>query len=254
MAGTSTGSGKYSLEKVMAEVLELKATQKKYAKQYSDAKSPSAAHKISLISDNAETIRPTDSANLEIQGQQLKQIQKAINRLETTMKEIARRTSENEKAIDDLEQYSWHNCLILHGCRDIPTKKSSYAEFESYVVEKLNFRLGLSHRIKTFDTDTCHILLSRKKDTTPIIIKFVRRSVRNSIYSSKKNLKSEEENAQKLSITESLTKRRLALIEEARNAFGFWNVWTFYGNVHCFLKNKMQVIDDFGDINKLLDS
>ena len=60
MAGTSTGSGKYSLEKVMAEVLELKATQKRYAKQYLDSKSTSAADKISFISENAETtIRPT---------------------------------------------------------------------------------------------------------------------------------------------------------------------------------------------------
>ena len=68
--------------------------------------------------------------------------------------------------------------------------------------------------------------------------------MRDSIYSSKKNLKSEEENAEKLSITESLTKRRLALVEEARNAFWFQNVWTFYGNVYCFFKNKRQVIDD----------
>ena len=66
MAGTLTGSGKYSLEKDMAEVLELKATQKSYAKKYLDAKSSSAADKISFISDNAETIRPTESANLEI--------------------------------------------------------------------------------------------------------------------------------------------------------------------------------------------
>ena len=51
--------------------------------------------------------------------------------------------------------------------------------------------------------------------------------MRDSIYSSKKNLKSEEENVEKLSIIESLTKRRLALVEEARNAFGFRNVELF---------------------------
>ena len=110
MAGTSTGSGKHSLEKVMAEVLELKATQKRYAKQYLDAKSSDAAEKISFISDNTETIRPTNSANLEIQGQQLKKMEEAINRLETTVKEIARQTNGNERAIDDLEQYGRRNC------------------------------------------------------------------------------------------------------------------------------------------------
>ena len=122
------------------------------------------------------------------------------------MKEIARQTNENERAINNLEQYSRRNCLILHGCRDIPKKESTNAEFEPFVVNKLNFRLGLSHCIKTFDIDTCHILPSRKKDTFPIIIKFVRRSVWDSIYSSKKNLKSQEENVDKLSITESSTK------------------------------------------------
>ena len=49
-------------------------------------------------------------------------MEEAINRLETTVKEIERRTSENEKAIDDLEQYSQRNCLFLHGCRNIPKK------------------------------------------------------------------------------------------------------------------------------------
>ena len=78
--------------------------------------------------------------------------------------------------------------------------------------------------------------------------------MRDSIYSSKKNLKSEEENVEKLSITESLTKQRLALVKEDRNAFGFPNVWTFYGNVYCFFKNKRQVIDDLGDNNRLRDS
>ena len=58
---------------------EFKATQKRYAKQYLDTKFSSAADKISFISDNIETIRPTDSENLEIQGQQLKKIEKAIN-------------------------------------------------------------------------------------------------------------------------------------------------------------------------------
>ena len=45
MAGTSAGGGKYSLEKVMGEILELKATQKKNAKQYLDAKSTTVVAK-----------------------------------------------------------------------------------------------------------------------------------------------------------------------------------------------------------------
>ena len=137
-------------------------------------------------------------------------MEETINRVETTVEEIARLANENEKAIDDLELYSRRNCLILHGCRNIRKKESTYAEFKLYVVNKLNSRLGLSYRIKTIDIDTCRILPFSEKDTSPIIIKFVMRSVQDSIYSSKKNLKSEGEKAEKLSITEFLTKRRLA--------------------------------------------
>ena len=76
--------------------------------------------------------------------------------------------------------------------------------------------------------------------------------MQDSIYSSKKNLKSEGDKAEKLSITKSLTKRWLAVVEEAKNAFGFQNIWTFYGNVYCFFKNNRQVICDFAHINRLL--
>ena len=54
----------------MRPCLELKATQKKYAKQYLNAKSINTADKISFAADTTETI--ADSANLEIQGEQLK--------------------------------------------------------------------------------------------------------------------------------------------------------------------------------------
>ena len=74
--------------------------------------------------------------------------------------------------------------------RNVPTKES-YIEFETFVVNKLNNRLALDHKIKSFDNDTCHILLTRKeKSKIPIIIIFVRRLVQELIY--KQRLKSEK--------------------------------------------------------------
>ena len=89
-----------------------------------DAKFTSTADKISFVSDNTKM-----TANLEIQGHQPKTMEETINELETTVKEIAQLANENEKAINDLEQYSRCNRLILHGCQDIPKKESIYAEF-----------------------------------------------------------------------------------------------------------------------------
>ena len=108
----------------------------------------------------------------------------------------------------------------------------------------LNSKLKLDFEIKTENIDICHILPSRRKDTHPIIIKFVRRSVRQAVYYYKKNLKSSSDHPEKLAITESLTKRRFALLSEARVAYGFTNVWTLYGNVFSSYENKR-----FGVVN-----
>ena len=70
------------------------------------------------------------------------------------------------------------------------------------------------------------------------------------MYSNKKRLK-DENNQEKLSITESFTRRRLQLLMDAKDAFGFRNVWTVNGNVYTFHKNRRQVIDDFIDIDRI---
>ena len=72
------------------------------------------------------------------------------------------------------------------------------------------------------------------------------------MFMNKRKLKSDG-SREKLSITESLTRRRLELATEARKAFGFFNVWTTNGNVYCYYNEKRQVIGDFGDIDAILD-
>ena len=59
-----------------------------------------------------------------------------IERMKKILERVARATRENEKKVDDLNQYGPRNCLILHGCRNVPTK-GSYIDFENFVVNKL---------------------------------------------------------------------------------------------------------------------
>ena len=80
----------------------------------------------------------------------------------------------------------------------------------------------------------------------------MRRSVRDLVYNNKRRLKSDG-SLEKLSITESLTKRRLQLVVEARKAFGFFNVWTTNSNVYYIQDNKRLVIEDFGDIDAIVN-
>ena len=158
----------------------------------------------------------------------------------------------NDCKLDDLEQYGRRNCLILHGCENIPSNQASYPVFENFVINKLNSSLKLDQTLSPTEIDTCHVLPSRKRNTKPIIIKFVRRSVRDAVFHNKKNLKTMKEKSERLSITESLTRRRFALLTEAKKAFGFRNVWTQNGNVVCIYKEKRQVIFDYNDIARIL--
>ena len=112
----------------------------------------------------------------------------------------------------------------------------------------LNTKLDLPTSISDSDIDICHPLPS-KTNKKPIIIKFVCRSIRNMVYSHKKNLKTS--NGRKLSITESLTKKRLKIVEEARKVFGFGNVWSMKGIVYCSFKGKKQAINKLSDISKI---
>ena len=54
---------------------------------------------------------------------------------------------------------------------------------------------------------------------------------------------------EKLSTTESLTRRRLQLLRSAKQTFGLGSAWTLNGNVYCMHKNKRYIIDDFNDLD-----
>ena len=105
--------------------------------------------------------------------------------------------------------------------------------------------------VSSSDIDICHTLPS-KKGKNPIIIKFERRSMRNTIFHHKADLKSTS--GPKYSIIESLTKRRLKILEEARKVFEFKNVWSIKGDIYCNFARRKYRIDDIDDIDKICNS
>ena len=82
---------------------------------------------------------------------------KLIALIKTAVNEMTEKIYQNERRIDSLEQYSRSNCLILHGCQDVPKNASNF-KFESYVCKKFNSNLQLSQSLKNGDIDICHIL------------------------------------------------------------------------------------------------
>ena len=123
------------LKSVQQELKSIKEAQTRYEKEY--IQKPSAAAAASSVSDSVE----------RNQKRQLNSIRKAIEKMDDIVRKLEEDIWKNSRRIDDLEQYSRRNCLILHGCK-IPAQKS-YSEFESYVIHKLNSKLEISPAITT---------------------------------------------------------------------------------------------------------
>ena len=104
---------------------------------------------------------------------------------------------------------------------------------------------GLGEEIAIHDIDRTHRLGKRKLDNNvsrSIIVKFTRYNVRNGIFKTKKKFKGKT-----VSITESLTKRRVVQLKKAREIYGFKNVWSqdgkiFFSDVND--RNKVKIFYD----------
>ena len=120
-----------------------------------------------------------------------------------------------DKTLDRQEQYSRRNCLLVHGLEE---KNNEDTDQEIINIIKND----LAEEITIHDIDRTHRLGKRNLDNNvprPIIVKFTRYNVRNRIFKTKKKLKGKA-----VSITESLTKRRVVELKKAREMYGFNNV------------------------------
>ena len=196
-------------------------------------------------SDAASKICVTDVSKNDEQKNDLNGMKEALLKLQQMIDSTMKRLSAVERRQDDLEQYSRSNCLVIHGCENVPkSKPGKYLEIENFVCNTLNEHLQLDSPLQANDLDIAHPLPSKKG--TPVIVKFIRRTQKNEVYRKKRLLK-----GTKMIITESLTKRRLQLLEKARLEFKQCPVWSWKGEIFVFHNNKKKVIDDFIDITKI---
>ena len=173
-------------------------------------------------------------------------LSKKIDELETEIKnkdekiqllenrvEILKEEKESQgKEIDDLEQYSRRNCLLLHGVVETNTECT-----DDIIIKTCAEELGID--VKQEDLDRSHRLGKVKRNDNkpgPIIVKFARYAARNKVFSNKKKLK-----GKKLLITESLTVYRMKLLDEARQKYGVRNVWTYDGRVMYKGNNEIPI-------------
>ena len=102
-------------------------------------------------------------------------MKEALLKLQQMIDSTMKRLSAVEGRQDDLEQYSRSNCLVIHGCENVPkSKPGKYLEIENFVCDILNEYLQLYYSLQANDLDIAHPLPSKKG--TPIIVKFICRT------------------------------------------------------------------------------
>ena len=142
--------------------------------------------------------------------------------------------------VDELEQYSRRECLVLNGVKENPHETEDIDEIVFDVIsQKLGMKISTNddiqrcHRLKT--RRPCHSPVERQSPR-PIIIKFVSYRKRQ-VFTSKKKLKGSG-----LVLTESLTATRQAVPAKAKLAFGVRNCWTNDGRIYISAGEKVSVI------------
>ena len=199
----------------------------------------------SFVKDLFKVNEETKISQIKV-TESLDALSKKIDELETEIKnkdekiqllenrvEILEEEKESQgKEIDDLEQYSRRNCLLLHGVVETNAECT-----DDIIIKTCAEELGID--VKQEDLDRSHRLGKVKRNDNkppPIIVKFAHYAVRNKVFSNKKKLK-----GKKLLITESLTVYRMKLLDEARQKYGVRNVWTYDGRVMYKENNKISV-------------
>ena len=127
--------------------------------------------------------------------------------------------------IDDLEQYSRRNCLIVHGIEEKQNENT-----DDIIVDLIQNKLKTD--VKKEEIARTHRLGKRNQrgegKPRPIITRFISYRQRKKVFDSKKQLK-----GLKLLVTENLTKKRYSLLQKCFDRYGKKCVWSLDGRIFC---------------------
>ena len=151
------------------------------------------------------------------------------------MSKINESIEELESKIDLQEQYSRRNCILTHGIAENKEENTDQQAID-FINDSLDIKINeididRSHRIGRYD--------KAKKKARPIIVKFARYNVRGRVFREKRKLKGTGK-----SITESLTTKRTGQLNDAREKYGFNNVWSYDGKILYKINNEVKVYYD----------
>ena len=140
--------------------------------------------------------------------------------------------------LDELEQYSRRNCLVVHGLPENSNAAGNENTTEAFL--KVAGSLGVhldagcidrSHRMGRTSPE-----YAGTRNPRPVIVKFTSYEPRRAIFTSKRKLKGTH-----IVITGNLTRRRADLLRKARDSPNVEASWTSDGRIVCLLTNGRKV-------------
>lgn len=169
------------------------------------------------------------------------------NKFLVLFREVMEGLTKVEERLDEVEQYSRRNCLLIHGVEEKDgediLQKVLVIFKEKIKVDVQEHHIDRLHRIGK-PRNMADII---KRGHRPIIVKFVSYVQRNLVFSNKKNLK-----GCKIGVTESLTSNRLNILNSAKEKFNKSNVWTFDGKVVVLVNKNKNYISTHRELSELI--
>ena len=153
-----------------------------------------------------------------------------------------------EDELDDLQQYSRRTCLLIHGVEESQNEGQN-EDIEAVVMNIINTNLDLE--LSLVDIGRTHrvgrMRKTGKNKIRPLIVRFLSYRQRKKVFDWKKKLK-----GQKVVITESLTKKRYALLQRCIAVYGLKNVWSYDGPIYCKQGDQKRVFTTHEELDYCL--
>ena len=151
-----------------------------------------------------------------------------IDYLKNQTKELETKNSKLEIMIEEQQQYSRRNCLLIHG---VPSQKNE--DTDQIAIDIIQSHLDIP--IEKHELDRSHRF---SKPNSPIIVKFATHNKKNNVYKNKKKLKGKG-----IFITESLTSKRVEYIKklaDLRKSGKIKSCWSADGKLFYTLPSATQ--------------
>jgi hypothetical protein len=174
---------------------------------------------------------------------------KLITSLQEQQATLIKQLSAMEGKLDEHEQYSRRNCLLIHGLPETHKENTTTIAIKT-IAERLkvslseddidrSHRLGTKQKLNTSDEDV--------KQSRPIIVKFCSYAKRDKVFKCKSKLRKTG-----IVITENLTAKRMSLLNAAKHHQSVESAWSIDGRIQCITTSERYMnIKNMSDLDKL---